>query len=466
MFNFSSRTKKITEKLYEQNLELAVKNKTLSLLEELYQKSVLNLTPEEIAREITNIIRKDLNLELVGVLIFKKETDTLVPLAFSKSERLAKTLNKLGFLLDAITILDISKHSFFQKVIYHQLDAITDNLQEVFGKLIKQEDLQEIKKQSHIKTVLLFPLIEGNKALGTLLLGFNREYSALNIFEKASIKSFVNVIALLLDKAYLYKNLQDSYEVTKRAYAIEKRAKEELEKLDKIKNQFLAQTQHDLRTPLGIIRDYCDLLAGGTFGKQPKKVLDILKRIQIVAENKIKDVNNFLDTTQFQLGKKVVSLKPGIELNAILKEIISGLTLQAESKGIYLTFKNLAKSIMISADREKIKAALFNIIDNSIKYTPKGGVHVEVKNHDTVKITVSDTGIGIPKEKINTLFDTAFERGDQAKKTFATGRGIGLYLSSQIIKAHNGKIWVQSEGEGKGSVFHVELPTNNTVAVK
>src|SRR3989344_4654453 len=128
MFGFGQR-KKITEKLYEQNLELAVKNKTLLLLEELYQKSVLNLTPEEVATEITNIIRQDLNLELTGVFIFKKKEDLLAPLAFSKSERLAKALDNLGFIFNNVVIPHISNREFFKKVVYKREDNITDNLQ-------------------------------------------------------------------------------------------------------------------------------------------------------------------------------------------------------------------------------------------------------------------------------------------------------------------------------------------------
>ncbi len=279
------------------------------------------------------------------------------------------------------------------------------------------------------------------------------------------VRSVLKEVKQREEIARMAEDVRRAYEIEKRAkdesvyaYAIEKKAKEELEKLDKIKNQFLAQTQHDLRTPLGIIRDYCDLLSEGAFGRQSKKALEIIKRVQGVAQNKIKDVNNFLDTTQFQLGKKVVSLKPGIEIKAILDEIVNESKFQAEAKGIYLIIQKPEREFIVEADREKLKAALFNIIDNSIKYTPTGGVTIELKNHDIVKIVISDTGIGIPKEKLATLFDNAFERGEQAKKTFVTGRGIGLYLSAQIIKAHNGKVWVQSQGEGKGSVFHIELP--------
>ena len=82
---------------------------------------------------------------------------------------------------------------------------------------------------------------------------------------------------------------------------------------------------------------------------------------------------------------------------------------------------------------------------------------------DKVRIEIKDTGMGISKERLPKLFDITFDRTDEAKKNFATGRGIGLYLSSQVIKAHNGKIWAESEGEGKGSTFNIELPVENVI---
>src|SRR3989344_2016818 len=358
MFGFGQR-KKITEKLYQQNLELAVTNKTLSLLEELYQKSTLTLTPEEMAQEIANVICKDLNLELAGILIFKKESDSLVPLAFSKSERLVKTLQKLGFFFRDITIPNISKSNFLKKVVYE-----------------KTENIKEVKLQSHIKTILMYPLIKSGEVLGVLILAFNRNYNNLNSFEKASIRSFINAIALLLDKAYLYKDLQDSYEVTKKAYALEKQAKKEIEKLDKFKDQFLLTAQHNLRTPLTSMMGYSDLLLNGTFGKQNKKTTEVIKKFEILVQSMIRMVNDFLDMAQFQLGKEVATLRSHVELLPILDEIISELKFKADSRSLSLTLEKPEKVFFIKADREKLKAALFNIVDNAIKYTEKGGVTI------------------------------------------------------------------------------------------
>lgn len=256
----------------------------------------------------------------------------------------------------------------------------------------------------------------------------------------------------------LAKEIQRSYELEKKAYELEKKAKEELENLDKTKNQFLLLIQHNLRTPLTSMMGYADLLLNGSFGKINKKTTEVIKKFQGSTGNLIKMVNDFLDVTQFQLGKDILAMKPGIPLEPILTEIVSELQDKADIKGVYLKLEKPERDFSIKADRVKLKAALTNVIDNSIKYTPKGGVTIKVKNHDSIKIIVEDTGIGISPENLKTLFNRIFDRGEAAKKAAATGSGIGLYLASQIIKYHNGKIWAESPGEGKGTTFHIELP--------
>jgi len=243
-----------------------------------------------------------------------------------------------------------------------------------------------------------------------------------------------------------------------KAYEVEKQANKELEKLDKYKNNFLMQVQHDMRNPLSTLMGYADLLLEGSYGKLAKNAKDIITKMQDIIQNKIKDVNNFLDTEQFKMGKGVVALKPGVDISSILEEIISALNPKIQEKGIYLRFERPEEALVITADREKLKAAIFNIADNAVKYTEKGGVAITLKKEkEKVRIEIKDSGIGIPQEKIENIFEGQFERTQLAQKA-ASGSGVGLYLSGQIIKLHNGKVWAESAGEGKGSIFYIELP--------
>jgi len=248
-----------------------------------------------------------------------------------------------------------------------------------------------------------------------------------------------------------------------KAYEIEKKANKELEELGNVKNQFLMTIQHHLRTPLTSMRGYADLLLDGTYGKVPKKIEGIIKNFEESTISLIKMVNDFLDVTQFQLGKGTVSLKEGVNLSAMIKGIVSDVKLEADGKGIYLKLEKPEADCIIKADESKLKAALVNIFDNAVKYTKEGGITVKLKSegakgYPKVKIEIKDTGMGISKERLPKLFDNILERTEAAKKSFNAGRGVGLYLSSQIIKAHNGRVWAESEGEGKGSTFTIELP--------
>jgi len=245
----------------------------------------------------------------------------------------------------------------------------------------------------------------------------------------------------------------------KRAYDMEKKALKQTEALTEAKTQFLMATQHHLRTPLTSMVGYLDLIFGGTYGKVPVKIKQALLKFESSTKRLMRVVNELLDISQFQLGKEVVSLQPGTDVLPILKEVIEELQFEVEYRNLYLKFQKIGKIPKIKADSEKLKVALFNIVDNAIKYTRKGGVTVNVKRkEESLLIAIKDTGIGIAKGEAGKLFKEAFERGKTAKKVHNYGRGIGLFITGHIIKAHKGKIWAESEGEGKGSTFFIELP--------
>lgn len=263
------------------------------------------------------------------------------------------------------------------------------------------------------------------------------------------------------------EEVEKAFEIEKKALKKEMEVHQELERLDKAKNQFMLATQHHLRTPLTSMRGYLDLIFGGTYGKIPPKLKEILKRFEISTKNEVKLVNEFLDVSQFQLGKGVVILRDGVEMQKIIMEAVSDVEIEAKSKGIYVRAEISKNTPPIKADEFKLKAAVYNIVDNAVKYTKKGGVVISLKKtDDKLRILIKDTGIGISKEEISKLFGKLFERGEQAEKIFSTGRGIGLYITFKIIEAHNGRIWAESEGIGKGSTFIIELPIGNLTSAE
>jgi len=233
----------------------------------------------------------------------------------------------------------------------------------------------------------------------------------------------------------------------------------QLQRLGEVKTQFVIATQHHIRGPLTRMKWYLDLIFEGTYGKVPQKLKKVLLQFQVSTGRLLKIVDELLDISQFQSGKEAVTLQPNIGIEPILKEIIEEHQPEAGAKGLYLKLKKSAQIQKIKADPEKLKVALFNLVDNAVKYTSKGGVTIEVAPADyKIQIAIKDTGAGIPKEEQKTLFARIFERGKEAKKFHGRGKGIGLYITSQIIKAHKGRIWAESEGKDKGSTFHVELP--------
>ncbi len=439
-----NQDKKITELLYEHNLELSVKNKTLSLLERLYQTSVLTLAPEVLAETITAIIREDLNMEFSGIFLFEKESDILAPLSFSKSDHLSEIFNNINFQLKNINITDVMQRAFFKQVLFSRTANITNNLEDIFVELVNSKNLEILKNESHIKTVLIYPLIRNYESFGALIFGLNREYNTLNKFEKDSIKSFINVISLALDKAFLYKNLQD--------------ANEKLKSLDKLKTEFLSLASHQLRSPLTAIKGYTSMLMTGDFGAINDKQKEAIGRVFESSDHLAKVVEDLLNVSKIEMGGMQYVMSP-FDFEKAARDLANDLSITAQKKGLKLTFETDGKApYTVNGDMEKIRQVILNLLDNSIKYTKEGSITVKLSKDENVKnllLAITDTGMGMTPEIKETLFQK-FARGD-GMKVNTSGSGLGLYLAKQIVEGHKGHVWVESDGPGKGATFFVDL---------
>jgi len=233
--------------------------------------------------------------------------------------------------------------------------------------------------------------------------------------------------------------------------------REEVEKISKAKTEFLSIASHQLRTPLSIIKGYLSMILEGSYGNLPEKVKKPMENVFVSNERLIRLVNDILNVTKIETGEMEMNLEK-TDLREIIKEVISELSLKAKEKNLYLEFEEPKEFPKILLDSEKIRQVILNLVDNAIRYTQKGGVTVKLQiANGRLQIVVSDTGEGLTKEEKEKLFER-FSRGTAGTKFWTEGAGLGLYVARRFVEMHNGKIWAESEGKGKGSTFYVELP--------
>ena len=229
----------------------------------------------------------------------------------------------------------------------------------------------------------------------------------------------------------------------------------EQEKIDMERREFVANVSHELRTPLTTMRSYLEALADGAW-KDESIAPQFLNVTQTETERMIRLVNDLLklskmDSQEYELNLEVV------EFNKFFNRIIDRFEM---SKSQQVEFVRLLpeQSYFVEIDTDKLTQVIDNIISNAIKYSPDGGnVRFGFTVHDNMlKVMVSDDGMGIPKENVQKIFER-FYRVDRARARSMGGTGLGLAIAREMIEAHGGKIWAQSE-EGVGTTIFFTLP--------
>lgn len=225
--------------------------------------------------------------------------------------------------------------------------------------------------------------------------------------------------------------------------------------LDTLKSEFVATVSHDLRSPLTLMRGYATMLE--MVGELNEQQQNYVRKIIAGVENMSRLVNNLLDLGRIELG---VGLQVEmIPIRDTVEHVISMLQLQAAQKQIALSMHlDDALPPFIEADQALLHQAIYNLVDNALKYTPDGGqVAVRVRlQGDSVIFEVQDTGIGIAPADLPRLFEK-FYRARQREARAQHGSGLGLAIVRSIAEQHGGKVWVESE-LGRGSTFYLQIP--------
>lgn len=258
------------------------------------------------------------------------------------------------------------------------------------------------------------------------------------------------------------KDVTEIYEARKELEEKQKIIEDQIDKLqivDKAKEEFLAMITHELKTPLVPIKGYADILLSeklGELNNSQKEKLDIIRSSAATLSKLIHDI---LDAQKLELGQLKMDMQKH-NLSDMISDTVMKMKPLAEKYGISIA-ADIQKDVLCICDKCRIEQVLTNLIANSIDFVPKktGRIQISlISDNGHAKIIVKDNGIGIKKESIGKIF-VKFYQVDTTSIREHGGTGLGLVVCKGIVENHGGKIWAESDGEGKGATIHIKLPT-------
>lgn len=256
--------------------------------------------------------------------------------------------------------------------------------------------------------------------------------------------------------------LQNQIEERSRLLSSEKLARNEAERANRLKDEFLATVSHELRNPLNAILGWAHMLRLGKL--TPANAERAVETIYRNAKSQAQLVADLLDVSRIISGKLRLDVRP-VDLISIINAAIDSIRPAADAKTIRLQATLDPAASSISGDADRLQQIVWNLLTNAVKFTPKGGrIQVKLQRVDShVDIIVSDSGVGISKEFLPHVFDR-FRQADASTTRIHGGLGLGLSIVHQLVDLHGGSVAVHSEGEGKGATFTINLPSASIVS--
>lgn len=243
------------------------------------------------------------------------------------------------------------------------------------------------------------------------------------------------------------------------------KARQAAQSADTAKSKFLANMSHELRTPLNAIIGFSEILEDQTFGELNQKQLRYAGHIHTSGQHLLMLINEILDLAKIEAGKMELHLS-AINIRGLLENSLVMIKEKALRHRIQvdLSMPTELSDLQIQADEVKVKQIVFNLLSNAAKFTPDGGrIQISARlEAEEVVISVADTGVGLKTQDQERIF-APFEQADLSKGPRPEqGTGLGLSLAKNFVELHGGRIWVHSEGLGKGSVFTFTIPVSHT----
>jgi signal transduction histidine kinase len=256
------------------------------------------------------------------------------------------------------------------------------------------------------------------------------------------LKTFATQSALAIQNARLFREIQ--------------KKGRQLEAASRHKSEFLANMSHELRTPLNAILGFNEMILGQVYGDVPSDLKEPLTDIQHSGKHLLRLINHVLDLSKIEAGRMELALTD-YAIQDIVERVRASLQPLAVDKGLEFVASAPEEIPLAYGDAGRITQCLLNLAGNALKFTRQGRVAISVDlQGDLLVYRVADTGIGIAKDKLETVF-AEFRQGDATITSEFGGTGLGLSITKKFVEMHGGRIWVESE-LGKGSTFSFAIP--------
>lgn len=229
--------------------------------------------------------------------------------------------------------------------------------------------------------------------------------------------------------------------------------------IEKMKTEFVSVAAHQLRTPLSAIKWTIRMILDGDAGEINEEQRELLEQTYISNERMIRLINDLLDVSRIEEGRLLYDQEDA-RIEDVLDSVIEASQEMLRNKNMVLEV-NKKETPKVRIDKEKIGVVIQNLLENAIKYTEQGGkIKITLDNDEkNVIFKIEDSGVGIPKSQQDRIF-TKFFRAENVTRMETNGTGLGLYTTKNIVQAHKGQIWFESE-ENKGTTFYFTIPINN-----
>ena len=304
-----------------------------------------------------------------------------------------------------------------------------------------RHQLFELHLQAGVRALLAVPLVHQQELIGALVVRRKR-VGAFAEETVSLLQSFAAQSAVAIQNARLFRELEQK--------------SRELEAASRHKSEFLANMSHELRTPLNAVLGYAELIQDGIYGEVPKKMAEVLERIQQNGRHLLGLINDVLDLSKIEAGE--LTLSPvDYSMRELALDVASATEALASEKKLALEVDVPADLPRGRGDERRLTQVLMNLVSNAIKFTEAGRVSIRAKVEDgSFVVSVTDTGIGIAPQDRERIFGE-FQQVDSSSTRKKGGTGLGLAIAKRIVELHGGRIWVEST-LGQGSTFAFTLP--------